>query len=118
MESNSGMDWRRDDPLQGQAQLRANRYCIGSFLLLLTRNCNSSPFCSVHIVMSYVQFVNSFWFKIVLSDLYSLMIKRCKLHSSIPFWYCPGEALLILDSHLQNFHPTNHMSTSMKFHQL
>ncbi len=90
-----------------------------SFLLLLTRNCNSSPFCSVHIVLSYVQFGNSSWFKIVLSDLYSLMIKRCKLHSSIPFqvWYCPGGALLILDSHLQNFHPTNHMSIRMDFHQ-
>jgi len=47
------------------------------------------------------------------------MIKRRKLHSSTPFkvWYCPGGALLILDSHLQNFHPTNHMSISMDFHQ-
>jgi hypothetical protein len=71
MESNFGMDRRRDDPLQGQAQLRASRCCIAtlgrSLLLLLTRNCNSSPFCSVHIVLSYVQFVHSSWFKIVLS---------------------------------------------------
>jgi hypothetical protein len=71
MESNSGMDRRRVDPLQGQARLRAPRCCIAtlgrSFLLLLTRNCNSSPFCSVHIVLSYVQFVDSSCFKIVLS---------------------------------------------------
>jgi hypothetical protein len=71
MESNFGMDRRRDDPLQGQAQLRTSRCWIAtlgrSFLLLLTRNCNSSPFCIVHIVVSYVQFVDSSWFKIVLS---------------------------------------------------
>ncbi len=71
MESNFGMDRRREDPLQGQAQLRASRCCIAtlghSFLLLLTRNSNSSPICSVHIVLSYVQFVDSSWFKIVLS---------------------------------------------------
>jgi len=66
MESDFGMDRRREDPLQGQAQLRASRCCIAtlgrSFLLLLTRNCNSSPICSVHIVLSYVQFVDSSWF--------------------------------------------------------